>query len=111
MLIGIIWSGNRERPRHMLISEGGREGPKEGRGQPECFHGDWVSPIPLRGQRSLTRRSICQAASGGSQSRGRETEGERYREKEDQSEGRLEGGERARRLDEVRSLSCPGEKR
>ncbi|KAG7224721.1 hypothetical protein INR49_004612, partial [Caranx melampygus] len=42
---------------------------KRGRGQPECLHGDWESAMPLRGQRSLTRRSICHAASGRSQSR------------------------------------------
>ena len=42
-----------------------REG---GRVQPECFHGDWLSDMPLIGQMSLTRRSICQAASAGSQS-------------------------------------------
>lgn len=53
---------------------------KVGQGQPECFHGDWVSAIPLRGQRSLTRRSICHAASGGSQSR------KRCQEKKDESE-------------------------
>lgn len=45
-----------------------RKGKAErGRGQPDCFHGDWLSAMPLRGQRSLTRRSICHAASGGNQ--------------------------------------------
>lgn len=88
MLVGIIWSETERDPdrTHIRshcarIREGRAEG---GRGQPECFHGDWVSAIPLRGQRSLTRRSICHAASGGSQSR------EMPRKKEDQSEERLQ---------------------
>ena len=58
---------------HRGMNQSERGGVAEGRrGQPECFHGDWVSAMPLRGQRSLTRRSICHAASGGSQSRERE---------------------------------------
>lgn len=67
-----VWTNQRE------------EGGEGGRGQPECFHGDWLSAMPLRGQRSLTRRSICHAASGGSQSR------KRCQEKRDQSEERME---------------------
>lgn len=53
------------------------------RGQPERFHGDWVCAMPLRGHRSLTGRSICHAASGGSQPR-----------EEDQSEEGRRTGDR-----------------
>lgn len=60
----LIWS-------HKGINQSERGKLKEGGGQPECFHGDWLSATPLRGQRSLTRRSICHAASGRNQSRER----------------------------------------
>lgn len=82
--------------RYEPIREGEAEG---GRGQPECFHGDWVSAMPLRGQRSLTRRSICHAASGGSQSRERDAKKRRPIRGEDGDSERTTGELRG---DEVR---------